>query len=87
MLERDSVTAYLPGWPRSAAAPAAPLTTKSGSPVEIARRQEASAKSFSSASTFWPNCGAERRQPLADRRETRLGLGGSPAPARVKSRW
>ena len=31
-------------------------------------------------------CEGKRRQPLGDRGEARLGFGGRPAPARVKSR-
>ena len=74
MLDRDRVTAYLPGWPRSAAMRAALVVKKSGRPSRSDLSRSRS-QSFSSASTFWPNSSRKRRQPLGDRGQPRLGFG------------
>ena len=55
MIERDSVTAYLPFSPRRAPRPP---WHRSGSPAgrrDRPHRREPAPSSFSSASTFWPN--------------------------------
>ena len=63
--------------PRSAAVRAALATKKSGRPSRSSSPISMS-QAFSSLSTFWPKCVAERRQPLVDRDEARLGLRPQP---------
>ena len=85
MLDRDSVTAYLPFCPRSAAVRAALAMKKSGKPSRSSSPISMS-QAFSSLSTFWPKCVASvaSRSSIAAKRA--LASGCSPAPARVKLR-
>ncbi len=75
MLERDSVMTCLPGWPRSSPARSAAARTKSGRPARSASPSRTSLQACSSASTFWPNVRAERREALVDLGDARLGVG------------
>ncbi len=77
--ERESVTMCLPGWPRSAAPLAAAARNSSGRPARSSGPSSANTNARSSASTFWPNCSAERREFLAD-------LGEPLLPGRVERR-
>jgi hypothetical protein len=74
MLERERVTAYLSGWPRSAATRLALAMKKSGRPWRSGLSSSMS-QAFSSAGTFWPSCAASVASRLGDRRQSRLGLG------------
>ena len=74
MLERDSVTAYLPGWPRSAAMRAALRDEEIRQAVEVALVEQQQEVFFVGEHVL-AELGAERRQPLGDRGEPRLGLG------------
>ena len=76
MLDRDRVTAYLPGWPRSAAMRAALVDEKIRQPVEIGLVQEQEPVLFVREHILAER-GGERRQPLGDRRQPRLGFGRS----------
>ncbi len=85
MLERDSVTAYLPGWPRSAAMRAALATKKSGRPVEIGLVEQHE-PGFLVREHVLAECAASVASRSAIAASRALASGEAAAPARVKSR-
>ena len=77
MLDRDSVTAYLPGWPRSAAIARGAGDEKIRQAVEIVLVEQHEPVFFVRQHIL-PELSAKRRQPLGDRGEARLGLRRQP---------
>ena len=72
MLDRDRVTANLPGWPRSAAMRAA-LAIKIRQALKILLVQQHEPRLFVREHIL-PELSGERRQPLRDRSQSRLGV-------------
>ena len=73
MLDRDRVTANCSGWPRSAAMRAALATKEIRQAVEILLVKQHEPGLFVREHIL-AELGGERRQPLGDRGQSRLGL-------------
>ncbi len=84
--ERESVTACLPGCPRSAAVRAAAARKLSGRPTRSSGAVENHREGFFVGEHVLPELGAQRRQPFADRGEPRLLVGREPGAGAHESR-